>query len=317
MFSRSKRPSNVGWFNKEGKLFYGLMIFLPLLQFFIFYIVVNFNSILLAFQNYSTYGGKETVTWVGLDNFAEIWKVFTTDPGHTLQICIRNTFIFFLVDVAIVMPLSLLFGYYIYKKAFLSNFFKVMLFLPSVICSMVFVIFYNYFVEDVIPALLNAMNSENTIVTILGSPDSKAMIALIIFYVWINFSGSILLYLNAMSSVPNSTIEAAKIDGASEFGIFFHVIIPGCYKTIVSLFVIALAMTASNQAFLFSFYAGYADSNLQTLGYYQFMLIIRTGQENPVSYPMASAYGVILTLIIAPLTFLTRYLMNKFGPSED
>ncbi len=39
---------------------------------------------------------------------------------------------------------------------------------------------------------------------------------------------------------------------------------------------------------------------MQTLGYYQFMLIIKTGQENPVSYPIASAYGVILTLIVAP-----------------
>lgn len=312
-----KKPSNVGWFNKEGKLFYGLMIFLPILQFFIFYIVVNFNSILLAFQSYSVYGGKEVVSFVGLDNFKEIYKILTTDPANTLQVCFGNTMIFFALDILVVMPLSLLFGYYIYKKAFLAKFFKVMLFLPSVVCSMVFVIFYNYFMDDVIPTIVNSLAKEKVLTTIMGAPGQKPMIALMVFYVWINFSGSILLYLNAMSSVSNSTIEAAKVDGASEFKIFLHVMVPGCWKTIVSLFLISLAMTASNQAYLFSFYAGYAPSSLQTIGYYQFMLVISTGQENPVSYPLASAYGLILTLIIAPLTFLVRYLLNRFGPSED
>ena len=312
-----KKRSNVGWFNREGKLFYAFMIALPLVQFFIFYIVVNFNSVLLAFQNYSNYGGVETRTWVGLANFEEVWSVLTTDPGHSLQLCFRNSFIFFGADILIVMPLCLLFSYYIFKKGFLGDFFKVMLFLPSVVCSMVFVVFYNYFVEDAITSIFNAMGTEHPIATILGKGDWGAMFTLLFFYIWINFSGSILLYLNAMSSVPSSTIEAAKIDGAGEFGIFFHVILPGCWKTIVSLFLISLALTASSQAYLFSFYAGNAPIEMQTLGYYQFMLVIASGQENPVSYPIASAYGVLLTLIIAPLTFLARYLLNKFGPSED
>ncbi len=317
MFSRSLKSSHVGWFNRNGKIFYGLMIFLPVLQFAIFYIFVNFNSILLAFQKYSNFGGVEVRTWVGLDNFAEIWKIFTTDPGHTIQNLIKNTFIFFLVDVLIVMPLTLLFAYYIYKKSFMAGFFKVMLFLPSIVCSMVFVIFYQSFVERVIPEIINAMSSGDPINTIMGNGDVFSMLALIFFCVWINISSSILLYLNAMSSIQTSLIEAAKIDGASEFEIFWHIILPGCYKTIVSLFIISIAGTASNQAFLFSFYAGNAPSEMQTLGYYQFMLVISSGQENPVSYPIASAYGVILTLIIAPLTFISRYLLNKFGPSED
>ena len=313
----AKRKSNVGWFNRNGKIFYFSFLALPLAQFVIFYVVVNFNSILLAFQNYSNFNGTVTRTWVGFANFAEIWNIFTTDPGHTLQLVLRNSFIFFAVDVLITMPLCLLFSYYIYKKGFLGGFFKVMLFLPSVVCSMVFVIFYNYFVEDVITSILNAMATENPIYTILGKGDWLSFLTLIIFCVGINFSGSILLYLNAMSSVSTSTIEAAKVDGAGEFTIFLHVILPGCWKTIVSLFLVSLALTASGQAYLFSFYAGNAPIEVQTLGYYQFMLVIASGQENPVSYPLASAYGVLLTLIIAPLTFLARYLLNRFGPSED
>lgn len=314
--SRTKK-GQVGWFNREGKIFYYLMIALPILQFVIFYIVVNINSILLAFQEYSNFEGVVTQRWIGFENFESIWSVWSTDPGHTLQVCLGNTMLFFAVDVLIVMPLCLLFSYYIYKKAFLGNFFKVILFLPGIICSMVFVIFYNFFMEDVIPEIINTLAHENILTSILGKGDSGSVAALILFYVWMSFSGSILLYLNAMSSVNPSIIEAAKVDGANELQIFWHVMVPGVWKTIVSLLIIAIAATASNQAYLFSFYGGSAWPNMQTLGYFQFMLIIRTGQENPVSYPIASAYGLILTLIIAPLTFLVRYLLNRFGPRED
>ena len=239
------------------------------------------------------------------------------DPGHTIQVCIRNTMLFFLVDILIIMPLSLLFGYYIHKKALFAGFFKGVLFLPSIGCSMVFVVFFNYFVDDELVRILQILTKDDLLVTILGGDAPKALLTLIVFYVWIGFSGSILLYLNAMSNVSPAVIEAAKVDGASEFRIFWNIMIPGCWKTLVSLFIISLAATASSQAYLFSFYAGNAPAQMQTLGYYQFMLIIRTGQENPVSYPIASAYGVILTLIVAPLTFGARYLLNRFGPRED
>ena len=317
MVAKAKKKGQVGWFNREGKLFYGLMIALPILQFVIFYIVVNFNSILLAFQSYSNFGGKEVRSWVGFANFAEIWDVLVNDPGHTIQVCIRNTMLFFLVDILMIMPLSLLFGYYIHKKALFAGFFKVVLFLPSIVCSMVFVIFFNYFVDDELVRILQILTKDDLLVTILGGDAPKALLTLIVFYVWFGFSCSILLYLNAMSNVSPAVIEAAKVDGASEFRIFWNIMIPGCWKTLVSLFIISLAATASSQAYLFSFYAGNAPAQMQTLGYYQFMLIIRTGQENPVSYPIASAYGVILTLIVAPLTFGARYLLNRFGPRED
>ena len=47
-------------------LFYSLLLALPLLQFCIFYVGVNLNSVLLAFK---TYTGNNTYAWLGLGNF--------------------------------------------------------------------------------------------------------------------------------------------------------------------------------------------------------------------------------------------------------
>ena len=51
--SAQKRKKKKKKKDKAGTIFFATMIALPLLQFIIFYIVVNFNSIVLAFQKYS------------------------------------------------------------------------------------------------------------------------------------------------------------------------------------------------------------------------------------------------------------------------
>ena len=53
---------------KSGRLFYITMIALPLVQFLIFYVIVNFNSILMAFQNYDNSTGEVVITFTW-DNF--------------------------------------------------------------------------------------------------------------------------------------------------------------------------------------------------------------------------------------------------------
>ena len=55
-----------------------------------------------------------------------------------------------------VFLVCILFSYYIYKEFLFSKFFKVMLFLPRVISSVVMVLLFKYIVEDVYTALSGA-----------------------------------------------------------------------------------------------------------------------------------------------------------------
>ena len=134
---------------RSANVFFYTMVALPIVQFIIFYIVVNFNSILLAFKQYEVLPGEGYITkWSDFSNFKAIfleWKN-TEYISNTLP----NALKYFAANVFIVMPLTLLFAYYIYKKFRGHEFFKVMLFLPSVICNMVIVLFYRDFVELVV-----------------------------------------------------------------------------------------------------------------------------------------------------------------------
>lgn len=56
---------------------------------------------------------------------------------------------------------------------------------------------------------------------------------------------------------------------------------------------------------------------MQTFGYYQFILIMSGDAKDPTSYPYAPAVGMLMTLLIAPLTMLVRWLLVKYGPKEE
>lgn len=307
-FPARKRKKRKKKMDKGGTLFFATMMALPLIQFVIFYFVVNFNSIALAFQTYTITDKGYGIAFAGFDNFLQIFHDWKTIPW--LLNLIPNSLKYFVLKVVIILPLSTLFAYYIYKKMRLGGLFKIMLFLPSIICNMVIVMFYRDFVDWVIAPMFNMD-------TLWGGTGGAATIPLVILYILLSFSGNILLLLNAMSSISESTFEAAKIDGASEFRTFFSIVIPSIWGTLVSLLILSFAEIAMGQANLYSIYGSSAPEAQQTIGYYIFNLMASSNGNDVTMYPKASAYGLIATLIIAPITIIARKLLLKYGPSEE
>jgi len=291
---------------KKRNIFYWSMLALPLLQFIIFYIVVNFNSILMAFQEYNTF------TFENVWNFKNFTYWFSDAWLPKLQFCLSNSLLYFGLTI-LTIPVSAIISYFIYKKFHLSQFFKVIAFIPSIISISAFAIMYKTFVNAGLFDLFKC------------SPISEAYNVyrqpmLIVFYLLLNLSGNLLLYTNAMSQVSPSVVEAARIDGASEFRVFFHVFVPQIWGTVVSLFIIFMAGIVTNQAYLFTFFGSHADPSLATFGYF----IFSNSQEGAdgvsnltEAYHRMSAFGIVCTLVIAPLTIIVRNLLLKFGPRED
>ena len=58
-------------------LFIFLVLLLPMLQFLVFYVIVNFNSIILAFQTYE----KGDFVFNGIQNFKDVFKDIASDES--------------------------------------------------------------------------------------------------------------------------------------------------------------------------------------------------------------------------------------------
>ena len=307
-----KKGKGIG--NKKDLIFCILMVLVPTIQFLIFYIYTNINSVLLSFQEYDSITGQYSFS--GINNFQKVFKelyndIFVLKNGYYFY-SLKNSFLVYVFGTIIGVTFSLLFSYAIFKKTFAHGFFRVVLFLPSIISPIVMVLIFKYFVDSFIPDIASKLFGKEML-GLLADGDT-ALFTLIFYAIWINFGVNVLMYTSAMSGINESQIEAGQIDGATNIQEFFHIILPNVYPTMVTFLIVGISGFFVNQMGLFSFYGEKAPIKLSTFGYYLYAKTYSAGLGN---YPELSALGLIFSLITIPITFLFRYILNKVGPSVE
>ena len=84
-------------FNKKNRnklIFYSIFISIPILHFLIFYLYVNFNSIILAFRGYEIdFMGEISSKFAQFDNFKQAWSVLFNDPNDRLLNSVMYLFV--------------------------------------------------------------------------------------------------------------------------------------------------------------------------------------------------------------------------------
>lgn len=292
--------------SRKKKIFYYSMMAWPVLQFLVFWVGVNVNSIFLAFQEFNYDTGS--YIWVGFAPFGEAWRAMTEEG--MLLITIKNSLVAYVVGLLFGIGLGLLFSYYIYKKYPGSGVFKFMLFLPSIISSVVLIIMFKFFVENAIPYVVMKMTGERPETGLISNSDTA--FGTVLFYsVWVGFGANLLMYVGAMTGISESVVEAAKVDGITPIREFFQITLPLIYPTVQTFVVVGIAGLFTNQLGLYSFYGTAAPTNTYTFGYYLFRL---TAKATQTDYPYLSATGLMMTCIAVPLTLGCRKLMTVFGP---
>lgn len=294
---------------KGDMLFYVLMMAWPILQFCVFYIAVKFNSILYSFQRYDKL--SRTFTWT-LDYVKSALKMMTSSPA--LVETMKMTLLFFLLFTGINTPLGLLFSYYISKKQFASGFFRVFLFLPSIICSVIMVLIYGNFVDVALPEIVRVLTGKT--VGGLMSTKSTRFFAVMFYNLLVGFGVNVLMYSNAMSAISEEVVEAAHLDGATGLKEFWFITLPSIYPTLVTFLITALAGLFLNQYNLYSFFGSGEHFGLQTYGLYFYVQTL-AADGSRAEYSQISAIGLWLTFIALPLTYGVKFLLEKLGPSED
>jgi len=301
--------------DRDDKILYVVLMAWPILQFVIFYICVNFNSVLLSFEKIDM-AASPAKTYFSFGYFSDNLKTFFDrvnivgdEFGKMLTTSLAACGIFIVVSI----PLQLLFSYYIGRKLIGSGFFRVLLFMPSIISTIVITPLFKYFVSDALPVMLNDWFNADVSGNLLYSAET-IFPTIMFFNIWLGFGTSVLMYSNVVGEISPEIIDASKIDGASPFREFIHVVMPAVYPTMTVFVVTTVAGIFTNQIGLLDFYG--TNSSVTTVGYVLYVMT-ETSSANLADYPSLSAFAVLLTVVTIPLTLLVKYLMEKFGPSED
>lgn len=293
-------------FNKY--IFIGSVLFYPGLLFCIFYIGVNINSIIMSFQYISNEGLR---SFAGLNNFINFINSLKNDP--IVSISIINSLKVYILSLVICMPLYLIFSYYIFKKLFAHKTIRILIMLPSVISSFLSCLMFKQFVEGALPNIAGSLGYIN-FPKLLS--DSRYTFGTTLFFsIWMSFSVSLIVYPNAMNGISHEIIESSHIDGANQFQEFFKIVLPLIFPTISTFLILGFAGIFGNAGAIMAFYMFDAYPEVYNYAYYMTVRVVMDKTGN--NYPILSAGGMILTLIVAPLTYFLKYLLEKYGPTTE
>lgn len=304
---------------RPGRIVFILsFIIYPLILFSIFYVAVNINSILLAFEHIDIYGN---VTFAGFSNF----KTFLTSmfsAGEIISTSFVNSLKIYIISLAICMPIYIAFSYLLFKQCFLHKTIRVVVMLPQIISGFVICLLFVNFVqaEDaplrVLFGMLGIFTDESGLGIDLLHDERYALGTTIFYAIWISFGTNLIVYPNAMKEINSEIIESAQLDGIKN-GIqeLWYIILPLIFPTLETFLITGLAAIFSNEGGILTFYNINAPSYVYNMGYY-YTRMIKT-ESSEVNYPNLAAGGLIMTIIVAPLTLLLRRVLEKYGPSED
>lgn len=283
----------------------------PMLLFIVFYLVCNFGSLVMAFQKRDFLGN--VTGWVGFANFTK----FVKDIAETelMSTALKNTCLMYGTDLLIVLPLQLLFSYYLFRKIPGHKAIRFIVMLPSIISGFVVCLVFKKFVEGALPSMMKNFFGLKTFPNLIS--EVKYTFKTVLFYnVWMSFTTALVMYSNAMNQVSDEILESGKIDGV-EGGLqeMFYLVLPMIFPTITTFLITGFSAFLSMSGPLVAFFKFNAPQSSYTLGYFFYIQV--AGSSSQIMYPYLAAGGLIMTIIMAPLTFLLKYVLEKYGPSTE
>jgi len=264
------------------------------------------SSVGLSFTDFNIY--KNLAIWTGLANYIKIFK----DPVFWFSM--RNNLIVIFVSVFGQIPLGFGLAYLIYRKLVKrSGFFQAMVFLPTVISTIIIGILWSKMFSPigVVPKIIQSItNNPNYSMTIMNSKQ-LAMIPIGFVLLWVYTGTYLIIFLANLQNIDPNIIEAAQIDGATDGQILIKIIVPQLYGVIVLTSILAISGSLKSFDLLFAMTGGGPAyyTNLLALYMYQKSFIF-------YDYGVGSAVSTVMVFLSIVLVILIRFVRRKVETME-
>ena len=177
-------------------------------------------------------GVSKEKPWVGFANYV------ATFEDSAFWAALGRTFIYSFIAVILVNVVAFILAYLVTRGVKGQNFFRAGFFVPNLIGGIVLGYVWKFVFNRALVAIGEAISVGALSTSWLSTPNG-AMACLIIVAVWQYAGYMMLIYVAGFMSVSNDVLEAAKIDGCTDFQTIVHISVP----LMVSSFVQCLFLT--------------------------------------------------------------------------
>ncbi|MFN2203368.1 MAG: carbohydrate ABC transporter permease [Caldilineaceae bacterium] len=276
----------------------------------IFFVVIRWYPTILAvnisFRDWNVFDGSGP--WVGLDNYRDIWQDLFK-PRSAVKAAFWNTIRYVVFGVPLQLVLALGIALLLNQITRLSGFFRAVYFIPFVTSFVAVAFVWNWLYAPQTGLI-------NQFLTALGLPaqpflDSprQALPSIAAVAVWRGLGFAIIIFLAGLQQIPDIYYEAAQIDGANRWQMFWRVTLPLLNSVFVYLAVLGtigfLRMFDLVQNMSFQGRGGPLKSTTT--------VVLEVYNEGFSSYNMgyAAALTVILFFVILMITVLQLRFLSR------
>lgn len=278
----------------KGKFANELKVIPFLLPFLIFYLLFTVFPVLKGLEmSFYDWTLVRKMEFVGLENYRQLLadQAFWKSMG--------NTTFFVAVSTPLMLMLALLLAIMANRNSRLQTFYRGAFFLPSILSVSVI----SFIAVFMLQPYKGFVNSFLHLIGMTGEPfwlkdPNLAWVSIIVVTLWWTVGFNMVLFLAALQDIPEELYEAGRLDGASEFKMFWHITLP--LLTPIGKMILLLQILASYKVFaqiLLITGGGPGDATRPIIQY-----IYEVGfKQNQLGYAAALSYSLFVILLVLSL----------------
>jgi multiple sugar transport system permease protein len=279
----------------QGKV--AALFLLPyLLVFFIFRVIPSVGGLVMSLFKWNIVG---TAKFNGINNFTRMVK----DPYFAISL--KNTLLFFVMTLPVLVIGSLLIAVLMNQKARLTYAVRTVSIMPYVLIPAVVGIIWNWLYDNNFGILNYYLKSLGLSPIEWLTNENWALFSVAIVTIWSYLGYNMILYLAGLQDIPKELYEASRIDGATGFQTFTKITLP-LLMPITSM-IVTLTMINVIQIFDQIFVMTNGGPGTSTLTIVQY-LYSSAFQNYDIGY--GSTLGVALLVILVILIQIKSKLIK-------
>lgn len=296
----------------------GLLVYLFIIAYPICY------SVFLSFTNYNPNMDTE-VKFMGLGNYIKVLTMNKgiVDPTSNVPefwYALKNNMIVVLVSVFGQIPIGFILAFILYRKQVkAAGFFQSMVFLPNFLSTVVIGIMWRmlFMVDGPVARIMQYITGDATKQFDLMMDPNKAMIPIGVALIWMYTGFYMIIFLANLQKINESIFEAAKIDGATEFQMFYRITIPLLAGAILTSCILAIAGSLKGFALIFALAPeGRQRINAEVLPIYMYRISFNNAKD-PMRYAYGATVANIVVFISVLLIMFSNWVGKKLGTDEE
>jgi raffinose/stachyose/melibiose transport system permease protein len=260
-------------------------------------VLIYFPLVLSAYYGLMKWDGIGDMTFIGLENFiAGIQDMkFWSSVYHSFQLALFSA-----LSLLAYLAISLILASNIKGSDIFRKIYLIPMLLSSVAIAQLWIKVYNP-ANGMLNSFLMMLGIDNPPAW-LAEP-SVVLYAIFIPILWQYAGFYILIYYAALKNIPETLVEAARIDGASPWQVAFNIKLPlikGVFKV-----TIVLAIVGSLKYFdlIYVMTGGGPNGASEVMASYMYKVAFRS-----YDFGYGSAIGFLLLVITLLVTFIVRKL---------